>query len=122
MLKDGVLKITDFGLARPVDLGLYSHYTPNVVTRWYRAPELCLQSATYNTKIDVWSCGCILAELLLRRPLFPGTSDLEQIHKIFEVIGTPGDMEWLGWRRFKGSEMLLDAPILRCTIPSIFDV
>lgn len=94
---DGVLMITDFGLARPLDEQRKGDYTPNVVTRWYRAPELCLGSNDYSTKIDVWSVGCIFGELLLRRPILQGTSDVDQIFKIIDLCWTPHQSEWPGW-------------------------
>ncbi|CAG7827280.1 unnamed protein product, partial [Allacma fusca] len=89
----GVLKIGDFGLAR-----YYGSpnriYTHQVVTRWYRAPELLFGARNYGEGVDVWAVGCILAELLLRAPLFPGDSDLGQLSKIFEVLGTPTETNW----------------------------
>jgi len=89
----GVLKIGDFGLARsfgsPTRL-----YTHQVVTRWYRAPELLFGARNYGEGVDMWAAGCILAELLLRVPVFPGDSDLGQLSKIFEVLGSPNDSNW----------------------------
>lgn len=81
---EGVLKIGDFGLAK-------FYGSPNrvnthqVVTRWYRAPELLYGARLYATGIDMWAVGCILAELLLRIPFLPGESDLDQLTKIFQV-------------------------------------
>ena len=76
----GILKVADFGLAREYGSPLRP-YTPVVVTLWYRAPELLLGIKEYSTPIDVWSCGCIFAELLTLKPLFPGKSEIEQITK-----------------------------------------
>lgn len=91
----GVLKIGDFGLAK-----LYGSpnriNTHQVVTRWYRAPELLFGAKQYGTCIDMWAVGCILAELLLRVPLFPGDSDLDQLTKIFSVFGNPTEENWPG--------------------------
>lgn len=91
----GVLKIGDFGLAK-----LYGSpnriNTHQVVTRWYRAPELLFGAKQYSTCIDMWAVGCILAELLLRVPLFPGESDLDQLTKIFGVFGNPTEENWPG--------------------------
>lgn len=91
----GVLKIGDFGLAK-----LYGSpnriNTHQVVTRWYRAPELLFGAKQYSTGIDMWAVGCILAELLLRVPLFPGESDLDQLTKIFGVFGNPTEENWPG--------------------------
>jgi len=63
------------------------------VTLWYRSPEILL-GTTYATPVDIWSCGCILAELYLRRPLFPGQYEIDQLGKIFGVLGTPSESEW----------------------------
>lgn len=82
---EGVLKIGDFGLAKffgsPNRIN-----THQVVTRWYRAPELLYGARLYGTAIDMWAVGCILAELLLRVPFLPGESDLDQLTRIFQVI------------------------------------
>lgn len=92
---EGVLKIADFGLAKfygsPNRL-----YTHQVVTRWYRAPELFYGARHYGTGIDVWAVGCILAELLLRKPFLPGESDLAQLSQIFSILGTPTEESWPG--------------------------
>jgi len=90
------LKITDFGLARGVCKDEESELTEYVVTRWYRAPEVMCSAKYYDAKVDVWSVGCILAEMFLRKPLFPGGNHLEQLRIIFEVLGTPADdNEWI---------------------------
>jgi len=90
------LKITDFGLARGVCKEEESELTEYVVTRWYRAPEVMCSAKHYDAKVDVWSVGCILAEMFLRKPLFPGGNHLEQLRIIFEVLGTPDDNEdWI---------------------------
>eukprot|EP01137_Pigoraptor_chileana_P007302 Opistho-2@52710 len=84
------LKICDFGLARVADPGVNAGLmTEYVATRWYRAPEIMLNSKAYTKAIDVWSVGCILAEMLGNRPLFPGKHYLNQLNLIFNVIGTP---------------------------------
>jgi len=85
------LKITDFGLARGVCKEEESELTEYVVTRWYRAPEVMCSAKYYDAKVDVWSVGCILAEMFLRKPLFPGGNHLEQLRIIFEVLGTPAN-------------------------------
>lgn len=82
------MKITDFGLARyhgDIDRKL----TKGVVTRWYRAPEILLGANYYGEGVDVWSLGCILAELYLRTILFRGESDIDQLSKIYGIRGTP---------------------------------
>lgn len=82
-----LVKIADFGLAR--ETRSRPPYTDYVSTRWYRAPEVLLHSINYNTPIDLWAVGCIMAELYTFRPLFPGTSEIDQIFKICSVLGTP---------------------------------
>lgn len=84
------LKITDFGLSRGVNPSdSVDFLTEYVVTRWYRAPEIVLSSDTYTKAVDVWSCGCIFAELLGRKPLFPGSDHVQQLNCILAVLGTP---------------------------------
>eukprot|EP00040_Diaphanoeca_grandis_P024670 m.135889 g.135889 ORF g.135889 m.135889 type:complete len:358 (-) comp29826_c1_seq1:35-1108(-) len=87
------LKICDFGLARVADPGLDQAgvYTEYVATRWYRAPEIMLNSKAYTISIDIWSVGCILAEMLGNRPLFPGKHYLNQLSLILNVVGTPNE-------------------------------
>lgn len=90
---EGVLKIGDFGLAKNYGSPnkVYSH---QVVTRWYRAPELIFGATIYATGIDIWAVGCILAELLLRVPFLPGKTDLDQLSQIFKVLGAPDEEDW----------------------------
>ncbi|KAL5512670.1 CDC28 [Sanghuangporus baumii] len=94
--KDNNLKLADFGLARAFGIPLRT-YTHEVVTLWYRAPEVLLGSRHYSTAIDMWSVGCIFAEMVLRgSPLFPGDSEIDQIFKIFKLLGTPNEETWPG--------------------------
>jgi len=88
------LKITDFGLARGVCIDPKT-YTEYVVTRWYRAPEVMCSARQYDDKVDMWAVGCILGELLLRKPMFPGQNHIEQLKIIFKVLGTPKDVDWI---------------------------
>ncbi|CAB1100381.1 unnamed protein product [Ectocarpus sp. CCAP 1310/34] len=90
---DGKLKLADFGLARSYG-SPGRHMTPTVVTRWYRPPELCFGCHEYGSAVDMWGVGCIFAELMCRRPLFPGVSDVDQVARIFQVMGTPTDESW----------------------------
>ena len=89
--REGNIKLTDFGLARIYDF--YTLLTSVVVTLWYRSPEVLL-GLPYATSVDLWACGCIIAELYLRRPLFEGRYETDQLDKIFAVIGTPSEEEW----------------------------
>jgi len=89
----GYLKIADFGLARVFSIPLrpYSH---EVVTLWYRAPEVLLGDPRYSTPIDIWSAGTIFAEMLSNKPLFPGDSEIDELYRIFQVMGTPNSKVW----------------------------
>ncbi|GKV43466.1 hypothetical protein SLEP1_g50756 [Rubroshorea leprosula] len=91
----GELKICDFGLARQYGSPL-KPYTSLVVTLWYRAPELLLGAKQYSTAVDMWSLGCIMAELLSKEPLFNGKSEGDQLDKIFRTLGTPNETIWPG--------------------------
>lgn len=106
------VKICDFGLARIVGsklLELESNLTEYVATRWYRAPEIMLLQAMYSTSVDLWSVGCILAELFLAYPLFPGKDFRNQLQLIFEFLGTPKapDMRSVSLERAKAYIELL---------------
>ncbi|KAK1589159.1 hypothetical protein Q3G72_031084 [Acer saccharum] len=90
------LKICDFGLARPTSENEFM--TEYVVTRWYRAPELLLNSAEYTAAIDVWSVGCIFMELMNRKPLFPGKDHVHQMRLLIELLGSPKESD-LGFVR-----------------------
>jgi cell division cycle 2-like protein len=92
----GILKVGDFGLAREYGSPL-KEYTSIVVTLWYRAPELLLGCKEYSCPIDVWSVGCIFAELLAMTALFPGKSEVDQLNRIFKDLGTPNERIWPGY-------------------------
>ncbi|KAG7999859.1 Cyclin-dependent kinase 1 [Nibea albiflora] len=89
----GVIKLADFGLARAfgVPVRVYTH---EVVTLWYRAPEVLLGSPRYSTPVDVWSTGTIFAELATKKPLFHGDSEIDQLFRIFRTLGTPNNDVW----------------------------
>ncbi|CAK7327402.1 unnamed protein product [Dovyalis caffra] len=97
----GELKICDFGLARQYGSPL-KPYTHLVVTLWYRAPELLLGAKQYSTAIDMWSLGCIMAELLSKEPLFNGKTEVDQLDKIFRILGTPNETIWPGFSKLPG--------------------
>jgi len=89
----GQLKLADFGLARAFGIPVRS-LTHEVVTLWYRPPDVLMGSKHYTTTVDMWSIGCIFAEMVTGRPLFPGTSEKDQLYKIFVLLGTPSIEIW----------------------------
>ncbi|CBI31140.3 unnamed protein product, partial [Vitis vinifera] len=91
----GILKIADLGLGRAFTVPLKS-YTHEIVTLWYRAPEVLLGSTHYSTGVDMWSVGCIFAEMVRRQALFPGDSEFQQLLHIFRLLGTPTEKQWPG--------------------------
>ncbi|XP_035890044.1 cyclin-dependent kinase 3 isoform X2 [Phyllostomus discolor] len=132
----GAIKLADFGLARAfgVPLRTYTHEvprdpgerrpaeaespvslaapsdavssSPQVVTLWYRAPEILLGSKFYSTAVDIWSIGCIFAEMMTCKALFPGDSEIDQLFRIFRTLGTPSEAMWPGVTQlpdYKGS-------------------
>eukprot|EP00850_Spirogloea_muscicola_P006966 SM000034S12720 [mRNA] locus=s34:382349:384542:- [translate_table: standard] len=96
----GLLKIADLGLGRAFTVPLKS-YTHEIVTLWYRAPEVLLGATHYSTPVDMWSVGCIFAEMARKAPLFPGDSELQQLLHIFKVLGTPKENTWPGVSRLR---------------------
>ena len=91
----GTLKLADFGLARAFTVPLRT-YTHEVVTLWYRAPEILLGAKQYSCPVDMWSIGTIVPEMVTGHPLFPGDSEIDEIFKIFRLLGTPNEMLWQG--------------------------
>uniref|UniRef100_A0A1J3E3L2 cyclin-dependent kinase n=1 Tax=Noccaea caerulescens TaxID=107243 RepID=A0A1J3E3L2_NOCCA len=105
MNNSGELKICDFGMARQYGSPI-KPYTQLVVTQWYRSPELLLGTKEYSTAVDMWSIGCIMAELLSLKPLFRGKSqnDIDQLQQIFAVLGTPSETIWPGFSSLPGAK------------------
>jgi cyclin-dependent kinase 1 len=93
--RDGRLKLADFGLARAFCPPIRP-LTHEVVTLWYRPPEILLGSQTYAPPVDVWAIGTIFVEMVTKRPLFPGDSEIDQLFKIFRQLGTPTEEDWPG--------------------------
>ncbi|XP_023944840.2 cyclin-dependent kinase 2 isoform X1 [Bicyclus anynana] len=94
---DGHIKLADFGLARAFSIPVRA-YTHEVVTLWYRAPEILLGTKFYSTSVDVWSLACIFAEMVSGKTLFPGDSEINQLFRVFRALGTPSDDVWPGAR------------------------
>ncbi|KAL6223615.1 hypothetical protein ACLB2K_006998 [Fragaria x ananassa] len=105
--RTNALKLADFGLARAFGIPVRT-FTHEVVTLWYRAPEILLGSRHYSTPVDVWSVGCIFAEMINQRPLFPGDSEIDELFKIFRILGTPNEDTWPG---------VSSMPDFKCSFP-----
>ncbi|XP_043461853.1 cyclin-dependent kinase 2-like [Leptopilina heterotoma] len=93
--REGNIKLADFGLARAFGVPVRT-YTHEVVTLWYRPPEILLGTKLYSTAVDIWSLGCIFAEMATKRALFPGDSEIDQLFRIFRTLGTPDETVWPG--------------------------
>uniref|UniRef100_A0A1B6CTB7 cyclin-dependent kinase n=1 Tax=Clastoptera arizonana TaxID=38151 RepID=A0A1B6CTB7_9HEMI len=93
--KNGNIKLADFGLARAISIPIRT-YTHEVVTLWYRAPEILLGARTYTCTVDIWSLGCIFYEMIAIKPLFQGDSEIDQLFRMFRTLGTPDDKTWPG--------------------------
>ncbi|XP_056175084.1 protein IMPAIRED IN BABA-INDUCED STERILITY 1 isoform X2 [Syzygium oleosum] len=91
---EGILKVADFGLANFCSSGNRQPLTSRVVTLWYRPPELLLGSTDYGASVDLWSVGCVFAEIILGKPILQGRTEVEQLHKIFKLCGSPPDDYW----------------------------
>ncbi|EGO03580.1 hypothetical protein SERLA73DRAFT_83649 [Serpula lacrymans var. lacrymans S7.3] len=109
----GSLRIADFGLARAYDPSIVRggdsrskdrRYTNCVVTRWYRPPELLLGARQYGGEVDIWGIGCVLGEMFMRKPILPGTSDVDQLEKIWQLCGTPNQHTWPNHDALPGCE------------------
>ncbi|XP_005987084.1 cyclin-dependent kinase 17 isoform X2 [Latimeria chalumnae] len=118
----GELKLADFGLARAKSVPTKT-YSNEVVTLWYRPPDVLLGSTEYSTPIDMWGVGCIFYEMVTGRPLFPGSTVEDELHLIFRTLGTPTEETWLGissneefksykFPRYKGEPLINLAPRL----------
>jgi serine/threonine protein kinase len=90
----GLLKLADFGLARVYDPVEHDPLSHQVCTRQYRPPELLFASKTYTTSVDIWGLGVIFVELMALKTLFPGQNDIDQMFKVFQVLGTPDPLTW----------------------------
>jgi serine/threonine protein kinase len=123
LVKDNgtVLKVGDFGLARQVFVPGRT-LTHEVVTLWYRPPELLLGTRRYGAALDVWAIGCIMVEMLTLKPLFPGDSEIDQIFKIFKLLGTPNGTRWpaaMSLPNFKASFPKFQPAVWSSAIPAL---
>ncbi|XP_064644536.1 cyclin-dependent kinase 1-like [Lineus longissimus] len=104
----GCIKLADFGLARAFGIPVRV-YTHEVVTLWYRGPEVLLGSQRYSCPLDIWSIGCIFAEMVTKKPLFHGDSEIDQLYRIFRTLSTPTEESWPG---------VVDLPDYKSTFPN----
>jgi cell division cycle 2-like protein len=102
----GMIKVADFGLAAEFGTGYRSRFTPTVVTVRYRAPEVFVSCGNYTNAIDMWSVGCIFAELLNHQVFFQGTRDLEVLHEIFQKVDVPNENTWPDFRKLPDSRII----------------
>ncbi|ODQ65555.1 Pkinase-domain-containing protein, partial [Nadsonia fulvescens var. elongata DSM 6958] len=130
----GILKIADFGLAKQYSEAKPTKqtagppgrkYTGMVVTRWYRAPELILGEKCYTTAVDMWGVGCVFGEMFNRKPIFQGSSDIDQGYLIFMNVGAPTNESMPGWNNLpNASSFNLSAcnkPVLKSAVPKLSD-
>jgi len=116
---NGEIKLCDFGISRCF-IKTDEHYTPTVVTPYYRSPELFLGEDKYSAEIDLWSCGCIMGELLTKKPMFIGDGEVEILNEIFYVMGTPTEVKWPGWTKLKNYKTYKFSSDAKCKLRSIF--
>ncbi|KAL7722890.1 Cyclin-dependent kinase 2 [Entamoeba marina] len=100
MNNNGEIKLGDFGLSRAFRCPS-KHFTPEVITLWYRAPEILLGSPSYTSAVDMWSVGAIFGEMIIKTPLFTGSTESDQLKKIYELLGTPNNRDWPEITQFK---------------------
>nr|P54664.1 RecName: Full=Cell division control protein 2 homolog 1 [Trypanosoma congolense]CAA82956.1 cdc2-related kinase [Trypanosoma congolense]CCC93329.1 cell division protein kinase 2 homolog 1 [Trypanosoma congolense IL3000] len=103
------LKLADFGLGRAFGIPV-KKYTHEVVTLWYRSPDVLLGSTQYGTPVDIWSVGCIFAEMAIGAPLFAGKNDADQLLRIFRFLGTPSSQVWPSMNLYPNSTNMLSKP------------
>jgi len=114
----GEIKLADFGMARFTGTPR-PNLTQLVVTLWYRAPELLLGAEEYDSEIDIWSLGCIFAELLTKDPLLQGKNEVDQLSKIFALLGTPTNETWPGFRSLPNAKALYPVLSKSTATPSL---
>uniref|UniRef100_A0A5S6QC24 Protein kinase domain-containing protein n=1 Tax=Trichuris muris TaxID=70415 RepID=A0A5S6QC24_TRIMR len=100
LISGDIIKLADFGLAR-LEKETRAAYTETVVTLWYRSPEILLGEEHYSTSVDIWSAGCVFAEMATGTPLFSGLTEFQQLATIFKILGTPTTEEWSEFTEMK---------------------
>ncbi|KFK28183.1 hypothetical protein AALP_AA8G483100 [Arabis alpina] len=117
---EGNLKLADFGLARSYSHDHTGNLTNRVITLWYRPPELLLGATKYGPAIDMWSVGCIFAELLNGKPILPGKTENEQLTKIYELCGSPDENIWPGVSKMPWYNQMKPARVLKRRVREIY--
>ncbi|VFQ84357.1 unnamed protein product [Cuscuta campestris] len=117
----GILRIGDLGLATTFHPDRKQPLTSRVATLWYRAPELLLGATDYGVAIDMWSVGCILAELFAGKPIMPGRTEVEQMHKIFKLCGSPSEEYWRKTKLPHATSFKPQQPYRRCVADTFKD-
>ncbi|TFK49340.1 Pkinase-domain-containing protein [Heliocybe sulcata] len=131
---NGSLRIADFGLARSYDpnivrggdyrldrYGRERKYTNCVVTRWYRPPELLLGARQYGGEVDIWGIGCVLGEMFWRKPILAGSSDIDQLDKIWQLCGSPNQQNWPNWDQLPGCEGVKRFPLYNRRVKQVYE-
>lgn len=118
----GNVKIADFGLATFFHSGKKQQLTGHVVTLWYRSPELLLGATEYGVGVDLWSAGCILGELFTGSPIMPGRTEVEQLHKIFKLCGSPSEEYWQKYKLPNANIFKPQRPYARSVAETFKDV
>ncbi|PWA77104.1 serine/threonine/dual specificity protein kinase, catalytic domain-containing protein [Artemisia annua] len=118
---NGILKIADFGLANFYDSRQIAPLTSRVVTLWYRPPELLLGATRYGVAVDLWSAGCILGELYAGKPIMPGRTEVEQLHRIFKLCGSPSNDYWTKSKLPHSTVFKPAQPYKRCIVEAFKD-
>jgi len=104
--RSGKISVCDFGLTRTFDEPRRNDYTPLVITLFYRPPELLMGTNIYGPEVDIWSVGCIFAELITREQLFVGNGEIDQLSKIFSILGPPNENVWAGFSKLRHAKAL----------------
>ncbi|KAM7262282.1 hypothetical protein ACFE04_021359 [Oxalis oulophora] len=119
---EGNLKLADFGLATSFASDHNGNLTNHVVTLWYRPPELLLGATKYGPAVDMWSAGCIFAELLYGKPIFPGKNEADQIKKIFQLCGYPSENDWPGISKIPWFKNFKSLRLMKRQLRDVFQI
>lgn len=116
---NGEVRLCDFGSARQLG-NSYEMYTPTIITPFYRPPELFFGTQKYSNEVDLWSCGCIMGELLRKEQLFKGDGEVDILNKIFSILGTPKDESCFKWNKIKKFKNIKFPSNMKCKLRFYF--